>query len=250
MKLALDIAKVGCIGCGCGDELDALAALRHLSECDDKSGDQEKSEKVKGRALACTAFFLRWGQRMTFDDLMDVQKADQSESVHQERPEFQATKFIKLLTMAAMVGDPFSMLHLGVCYEDGDCVSQDKQKAIELYQRAADMGDTNAMFNLAVWHENGGVSKDKEKTIELYQRAADMGDTNAMFNLAVWHENGGVSKDKEKTIELYQQASDMGNQNAMTNLAVCYKMEMVCHKTKRKPLNCIKKQLTWATKMQ
>ena len=129
LRLALDIARIGCIGYGCGDQLDALAALRHLSECDDKSGDQGKSEKVKGRALACTAFFLRWGQRMTFDDLMDVQKADQSESVHQERPEFQATKFIKLLTMAAMIGDPFSMLHLGVCYENGDCVSQDKQKA-------------------------------------------------------------------------------------------------------------------------
>ena len=37
MRLALDIAWAGCIGCGCGDELDALAALSHWNEYDDKS---------------------------------------------------------------------------------------------------------------------------------------------------------------------------------------------------------------------
>ena len=43
------------------------------------------------------------------------------------------------------------------------------------------MGDINAMFNLAVCYDNGdGVSQDKEKAIELYQRASDMGNTYAM----------------------------------------------------------------------
>ena len=58
MRHALDIARAGCIGCGCCDEIDALTPLSHWSERDDKSGDQGKSEKMKGQALACTAFFL------------------------------------------------------------------------------------------------------------------------------------------------------------------------------------------------
>ena len=65
-RLALDIARAGCIGCGRGDEIDALAVLSHWSERDDKSGDQGKNEKMKGRALACTAFLLRWGKTMDF----------------------------------------------------------------------------------------------------------------------------------------------------------------------------------------
>ena len=50
------------------------------------------------------------------------------------------------------------------------------------------MGDTNAMFNLAFHYDKGdGVPQDKKKAIELYQKASDMGDTNAMNKLAAYH---------------------------------------------------------------
>ena len=66
MRLALDIAWAGCIGCGCGDELDAFAALNSLSECDDKSEDHRKCETMKGRALACAASFLQREKKNNF----------------------------------------------------------------------------------------------------------------------------------------------------------------------------------------
>ena len=88
--------------------------------------------------------------------------------------------------------------------------------------------------------------KTKGKTIELFQQASDLGDTNAMVNLAVCYSKGyGVSQDKKKAFELYQRAADMGNTKAISSC--CVMSGDCCHKTKREPLNCFKGQLTWAT---
>jgi TPR repeat protein len=41
------------------------------------------------------------------------------------------------------------------------------------------------MFNLALCYENGtGVTKSAEKAVELYERAIELGNASAMFNLA------------------------------------------------------------------
>ena len=40
------------------------------------------------------------------------------------------------------------MFNLAVCYDDGYGVSQDNKKSFELYQRAADMGNTYAVTQL------------------------------------------------------------------------------------------------------
>ena len=88
-RLALDIARAGCIGCGCGDEVDALAALSHWSVYDDKSGDQGKSEAMKGRALACAAFFLQERKTRALNDFfMNMESGDHSYSVLQEKNRF------------------------------------------------------------------------------------------------------------------------------------------------------------------
>ena len=81
------------------------------------------------------------------------------------------------------------------------------------------MGNTRGMINLAISYENGdGVSQDKQKAIELYQRAIDMGNALAIYNLGCFY----LKEDKKKAIELFQKASDMGNTNEMINLAFCY----------------------------
>ncbi|KAH3764274.1 sel1 repeat family protein [Pelomyxa schiedti] len=116
-----------------------------------------------------------------------------------------------------------SVTSLGLCYDAGvGGVEKDNRKAVELYQRAADAGDTTAMYNLAVCYDNGdGVEKDTQKAVTLYQRAADAGNTSAMCNLGVGYENG-YGKDIKKTVTLYKRAADAGHATAMYNLAVCY----------------------------
>jgi len=132
-----------------------------------------------------------------------------------------------------------------LCYENGKGVPQDEKKAIELYQRASDMKNANALVHLGDFYENGkGVPQNLEKAIELYQRAFDEyknapSDRSVMpkpmfmvskkdysehlFKFGLCYEKGtGLPKDDSKAFLFYQLASNLGNKNAMLNLGIFY----------------------------
>jgi uncharacterized protein len=72
-----------------------------------------------------------------------------------------------------------------VLYEHGLGVAQDYDKAREWYQKAADAGNTDAMYILGVLYEYGyGVAQDYDKAREWYQKAADAGNNDAKQALA------------------------------------------------------------------
>lgn len=102
--------------------------------------------------------------------------------------------------------------HIGAIYDNGRGVNQDYQKAVELYQKGADLGDSGALYNLGVMYENGrGVEQNYKKAVELYQKGADLGDAWAFNNLGTMYEAGqGVNIDKQKALQLYKKACDMG----------------------------------------
>ncbi|KAK8833863.1 hypothetical protein M9Y10_018325 [Tritrichomonas musculus] len=67
-------------------------------------------------------------------------------------------------------------------YDKGGGVPADKQKAVELYKKAAENGNTKALFNLTVRNhkgEEGILEKDNKESIRLYQLAADKGNAKA-----------------------------------------------------------------------
>jgi len=113
---------------------------------------------------------------------------------------------------------------LGYCYQNGIGVEKDLSKAVELYQRAVDMGEVHAMTNLGYCYRTGqGVEKNLSKAVELYQRAVNMGEVCAMTNLGYCYRTGqGIEKNLSKAVELYQRAVDMGDSIAMNNLGYCY----------------------------
>lgn len=43
-----------------------------------------------------------------------------------------------------------AMNNLGICYENGQGVEQNYQKAVEFYQKAADLGDANGISNFNI----------------------------------------------------------------------------------------------------
>ncbi|SMX28849.1 Putative beta-lactamase HcpC precursor [Pelagimonas phthalicica] len=116
--------------------------------------------------------------------------------------------------------DPTAITLLGRAYD----AEENYTKAIELYQRGADLGNTTAMNNLGAKFEQGsGVSRSYEKAFELYQQAASQGHVFATINLGVLYQHGkGVPQSDEKAVEYYQIAADQNSARAQANLGWMY----------------------------
>lgn len=77
-------------------------------------------------------------------------------------------------------------------------VEKDMNKAIEYFQKAADLGYTYALNNLGFCYLNGyGVEKDLKKGFEYIEKAADGGLNVSQFNCGTSYEHGanGIEKD-------------------------------------------------------
>ena len=78
----------------------------------------------------------------------------------------------------------YGINNLGYCYGNGIGTSIDKQKAFELYQEAANLGNTSGINNLGDCYYSGiGIGMDEQKAFELYQKAANLGLIAAQNNL-------------------------------------------------------------------
>lgn len=125
---------------------------------------------------------------------------------------------------AAEQGNDKAQFNLALLYAKGEGVPQDKAKAAELYEKAAEQGNPKAQSNLGLMYARGdGVEQNYERAIELFNEAAEQDDAEAQFNLGLLYNNGqGVPENKEKAIELFRQAADKGNNKAQFNLGVMY----------------------------
>ena len=89
------------------------------------------------------------------------------------------------------------LCEVAVRYHKGDAkvgLVQDMKKALDIFTRIADAGNTNiltiphshALFGLAVHYEKGkGTSIDVARAVDLYRQAAELGHAKAQFNLAM-----------------------------------------------------------------
>ena len=70
---------------------------------------------------------------------------------------------------------------LGLRYYYGNGVAENKQKAVEWFQKAANQGDADAQYHLGYCYAHGdGVAKNTEKAVEWYQKAAEQGHEEAI----------------------------------------------------------------------
>lgn len=122
-----------------------------------------------------------------------------------------ATAFEYLNKSAEGQGKIFTsatMHDLGYLYLRGKGVEQSYAKALECYEKAADLGDSSAMDMIGYLYESGeGVEQDYDVALEWYERAADLGNFGSMHHIGEMYENGiGVAKDSAKAKEWYEKA--------------------------------------------
>lgn len=104
-------------------------------------------------------------------------------------------------------------------YEAGNITLAAKE-----FRAAAEKGDTNCQYNLALMYEQGiGVEKDAKQAVAWYRKSAEQGNSNAQFNLGVLYENGrGTAVDFAKSNQWYRKAAVQGDALAIGNLGMLY----------------------------
>ena len=105
--------------------------------------------------------------------------------------------------------DKKAMCILAEKYEYGDNVEKNLNKAIELYQRAADNNYAKGMYKLGnIYFDGKGVEQNYETALKLYKRAGARNHVLAMAQVGKCYHNGyGTEKDDRK-------AALQGNEDA------------------------------------
>ena len=89
--------------------------------------------------------------------------------------------------------------------------SGDESGALEYYQKAADLGSPEAMFNIAMmYHQGIAVRSDDNMAMRLLARAANAGSADAQFYLATAYESGLIPTDDSQIVKLYSDAAFNG----------------------------------------
>ena len=117
-----------------------------------------------------------------------------------------------------------SMTRIGTMYYNGNGVEQDYAKAMEWFEKAADLGNSNAINNIAWMYKYGnGVEQDHAKAMEWYEKAVELGDGTAMNNIGLMYYNGeGVEQDYAKALEWYEKAAELGQLKATNQIGMMY----------------------------
>lgn len=97
-------------------------------------------------------------------------------------------------------------------YEDNDYA-----KAFELLKPAAEAGNPNAQYYLAILYDFGrGVPTSHEQANAWYLKAAEQGQDDAQYNLAISYRRGeGIEQDTGKAIYWLGRAAALGDDDAM-----------------------------------
>lgn len=119
---------------------------------------------------------------------------------------------VRRLRQAAHQHHPAALRLLGYCYQHGEGVTENIEEAVKLYRQAAELGDREAQFNLAVSYEEGlaDLPVDPDAAISWYRKAADQGVEEAFEPLATLlaHRNRDRNDAREAVQRLAMAASN------------------------------------------
>lgn len=121
------------------------------------------------------------------------------------------------LEKAVLQNHDAAMEVLADMYDEGELVKRDKQKSNELYQRAAELGNSEAAYKLATAYGFGdGVDMNKEAAFKWMKKAAELGYAKAQLDLGYFFATG-YACEKDETAAGYWWRLVLKNKKASEN---------------------------------
>ena len=117
-----------------------------------------------------------------------------------------------LLQKAAEAGDSNALFSLSLCYSQGKYLEQDDEQAFMLLLQSVEQeANANKVQKLADMYRDGkGVEQDCEKAAQYYQWASDNGSFAAASHLALlYHEGKGVEQNDEMASRLIEHSQEL-----------------------------------------
>lgn len=143
--------------------------------------------------------------------------------LHPESPRYDPAAARGYLERAAKLGDPEAMYELGRLYETGIGTAPDPAKALSYYQAAARQDYGPALSDMGFFQIEGmlGLLPDTEKGIDFFRRGAERNNAPAMFNYASMIDDGFVEgKTAEDAAAYFYQALRAGNPEVLSALTL------------------------------
>ena len=99
----------------------------------------------------------------------------------------------RFLKKAADKGHIDAQYKLALMFDVGDKIPEDRHQALKYMKMASEQGMADACYALAVWQERGYPTG--QDPIDLYEKAAQQGNKNAMTSLIVRYE--GINPERQ-----------------------------------------------------
>jgi TPR repeat protein len=129
----------------------------------------------------------------------------------------EAARWFKL---AAERGDPEGAFSLALSHLQGKGVPSSVEKARPLLEQAARSGHPAALYQLGLLSLSGDL-QDSAKAADYFRRADEAGDYDATYALGLAYKEGrGVEKDAGKALDLLRKAADNHISAAQTDYAI------------------------------
>lgn len=134
-----------------------------------------------------------------------------------------ADEGLKMYLSLAAMGDPRGMTGAGIALFEGYGVEIDEEKGAMYLQQASQTGFAQGLYELGILHYTGNatpyVEEDVAKAKELYEKAAALEHTGALYMLADMLMNGdGCEKDLPRAVGLLYKAAERGHRHARSTL--------------------------------
>ena len=137
---------------------------------------------------------------------------------------------------------PYVHIFLGMMYYRGQGTKQSYKEAIFHLEKAKNMNNSTAYFNLGYIYQTGiGAKKDVKKALEYYQKSIDLGNTNAMCNMFMNTNNIENLKSEEiKNFSLLEKAAELKNTDACYMLGKFYYEGLIVERNYQKSYSYLK----------